>query len=165
MNNAQDDFDVAMNYRLLASELFTALLDTVASRGCNCEYDKQVEDWYKEVETYSFSERVAYVQMNPPPAVEQVVIKKCKACFAMEHYQDVVGVEAMTIERSKFIRDPEVMPPEILNILEEELGRFDAEELRSAFMGQPTDESIIEALDNAQRRTTEFLSQYDTDSD
>lgn len=159
-------YDLAMDYRLVAGELFTALLDSVSSNGCNCVLDPVVRDWYEGMEEMvSVVDRMKYAQDNPLPDVEQPIIHVCKACSAMEKYQTIVGTEAVMLEKRKFLSDPEVMPPQIRAILEEELGHLDGDQLMNAFMGRSTDTEVIKAIEKAQERTSEYLRDNDNSSD
>lgn len=165
-DTTSDAFDLAMDYRLIAGELFTALLDTVSTNGCKCVLEPVVSEWYEGMsEMDSISDRMRYAVDNPFPNIEDPIRHVCKACSAMEAYQQIVGEEAVLLEKRKFLSDPEVMPPDIREILEDELGHLDSEQVMSAFMGMTTDESVIQAIERAQERTSQYLRDNDNTTD
>lgn len=159
-------FDLAMDYRLIAGELFTALLDIVSTKGCTCVLDPELSQWYDGMaQMMSIPDRLRYAQNNPMPDLEEPIVHACKACSAMERYQAIVGDEAVRLEKRKYLSDPEVMPTEIRSILDEELGHIAPEQLMEAFMGISENEDIIRAIEVASERTNQYLRDNDNTSD
>lgn len=159
-------FDLAIDYRLIAGELYTALIDIVTAKGCKCVLAPELTEWYEGMaEMTSTSARLQYAKNNPVPDVEQSVIRVCKACSAMENYQSLIGDEAVMLEKSKYLNDPEVMPAEIRSILDEELGHINPEKLMKAFMGYSDDEDVIRAIETASERTNKYLRDNDNTPD
>jgi len=145
-------FDLAIDYRLIAGELYTALIDIVTAKGCKCVLAPELTEWYEGMaEMTSTSARLQYAKNNPVPA--------------MENYQSLIGDEAVMLEKSKYLNDPEVMPAEIRSILDEELGHINPEKLMKAFMGYSDDEDVIRAIETASERTNKYLRDNDNTPD
>lgn len=155
----------AMSYRTIASKMFQALLTMLTEHGCNCEYVPEVSEWYEAINgTTSMADRMRYAREHPFPNVDDPVSVQCLMCATLQEYQELVGDEAVMLERSHFLSNinrNSSMPEGLRAIFEEELGRFNMDELTSALMAGDATEEMITAVERAQERANEYLRQYD----
>lgn len=159
-----DDFDLAMKFRSIASQLASSLMELIALGGCRCVQHEEIVRWQEGMpDTMNIGDRMRYAQENPCPSVDEPIVSQCKHCEAMEAYNQLIGEEASYLEHSKFLQE-HTMPPALKEIFDHYLGHFDKEVLKQAFMGGRADDEVIRAFEIAQQKANEYLSNnYNTD--
>ena len=161
-----DVYEMAMNYRMVASQLFNAVMELVAMNGCKCVYAPEVREWHiRSAHLTSMADRMRYARENPYPQLDKEVEEVCSYCKAMNAYSDLVGDDVINLERSVFFRNNELMPAGLREIFDEELGHLTGEQLAEAFMLGSDNEEILNAIERAQKRANEYLKTYNNNNE
>jgi hypothetical protein len=165
-NYDSDAYEMAMNYRMVAGKLFNAMMELLAINGCKCVFAPEIQEWHEGCAGITnMAERVRYASENPFPVLDNPVIEVCNYCNAMNEYQELVGDDAIALERNSFIKNNDLMPKALKEILDEELGHLTGDQLMDAFLLGSDNDEIISAVERAQKRASEYLKTYDNEDE